>query len=193
MLVAGGLAGCSKGQPTAQASTAPVTSPTASSSSSPTATATSSESSVLPLLGPTGYGALKLGMTRTLAQATGLTTGTTTSGTGACGGAGDGYLAGSPTSGSDELAGRLFFSSATRGLVAIYARPGVMTPQGIGLESTYTQVHAAFPSWHGIESDTSGRGAVAVPGNSHAHYRIVVQDAKVIQLSLDSNDQDCYE
>jgi hypothetical protein len=40
---------------------------------------------------------------------------------------------------------------------------------------------------------TNGRGGVDVPGNEEAHYRIVVRDHTVTQLSLDSDQQDCYE
>jgi hypothetical protein len=132
-------------------------------------------------------------MTRAKARATGLTTGITTSGTGTCGGPGDGYLAASPTPSNVAVVGRLFFSASTGRLVAIYAIPDVMTPQGIGLGSSYARLHAAYPTWQGIGPDsTSGRGSVAVPGNPHAHYRIVVQTT-VAELSLDSDAQDCYE
>jgi hypothetical protein len=191
-LLAGGLAACTQGQPTVPASTPPPASSTASASAA--ASASPSESSTQPVLGPTGYGALSLGMTKAEARATGLSTGITTSGTGACGGPGDGYLAGSPTPSSpDAVAGRLVFSASTGRLVAIYAIPDVKTPQGIGLDSSYAQLHAAYSTWQGIGPDsTSGRGSVAVPGNPHAHYRIVV-DKKVLQLSLDSDAQDCYE
>jgi hypothetical protein len=65
---------------------------------------------------------------------------------------------------------------------------------GIGLDSSYAQLHAAYPTWQSIVGPerTAGRGGVAVPGNPHAHYRIVA-NKKVLQLSLDSDDQDCYE
>jgi hypothetical protein len=53
-----------------------------------------------PLLGLAGYGALHLGMTKAEAVGTGLTTATTGAGTGACGGPGDGFLAGAPNPGS---------------------------------------------------------------------------------------------
>lgn len=151
----------------------------------------------MPLLGPNGFGALGLGMTRTEAIATGLTTGTVAADTGQCGGPSDGVLAGSPVAQDEtDVAGRLFFSASTGRLVAIYAFPGIKTPEGIGLGSTYERMHAVYPDWNPVpfgDSDTDGRGGVAVPGNSDAHYRIVVSDGKIVELSLDSNDQDCYE
>lgn len=92
-----------------------------------------------------------------------------------------------------DVSGMLVFSQNTGRLVAIYAYPGVKTPQGIGVGSTYDEVHAAYPAWKPIGPDpTSGRGGVVVPGNPDASYRIVVLDDRVTQLSLDSH-QDCYE
>jgi hypothetical protein len=80
--------------------------------------------------------------------------------------------------------------------MAMYAFPGIMTPQGIQIGSTYDEVMAAYPDYtHQLFPDTptDGRGRAKVPGNPNAHYRIVISDMKVIQLSLDANDQDCYE
>jgi hypothetical protein len=54
--------------------------------------------------------------------------------------------------------------------------------------STPDYQHMQFP-----DKPTDGRGPATVPGNPNAHYRIVVSNAKIVQLSLDSNDQDCYE
>jgi hypothetical protein len=54
-------------------------------------------------------------------------------------------------------------------------------------------MHAAYPTYQGIGDAINGRGGVAVPGNPQAHYRISLQAGKVAELSLDANDQDCYE
>ena len=146
------------------------------------------------MLGLTGYGALSLGMTQAEAQATGLTAGITTSGKGNCGGPGDGYLAGSPTPSDVAIPGQLVFSARRGRLVAIDPFGDVTTPQGIRLDSSYAQLHAAYPMWRAIGPDsTYGRGGVAVPGNPHAHYRIVANGKVVVELSLASDAQDCYE
>jgi hypothetical protein len=197
-LVAGGLAACSGGTPVASPTT-PAASVPATSSSGPTTGPTTGPTypPAPPHLGPAGYGALQLSMTRAAASGTGLTTSTMASGTGACGGADDGYLTGAPAPDPSGIVldGRLFFSASTGKLVAIYAFTGVSTPEGIGLGSSYAQVHAAYPTWHSIseEDPTNGRGGVPVPGNPQAHFRIVILGGHVVQLSLDANNQDCYE
>ena len=80
-----GLSACTQGsRPATQSTSTPNTSITsASPTSSPTPL----------LLGPNGYGAITLGMTKAQAVATGLTAGTTATGEGTCGGSSDGYLA----------------------------------------------------------------------------------------------------
>ncbi len=198
-----GLGACSQGaSAVGQPTTAPpvsVTTPPAAPSPTPTSTPTPPPppAPAVPTLGPAGFGALHLGMTKVEAVGTGLTTGTTTAGKGACGGTGDGYLRGTPNpGGADDLAGRLFFSAQTGRLVAMYAFAGVKTPQGLELGSTHGELIAAYSDWDPLPvpgSATDGRGGAAVPGNPDAHYRIVVSKNKVIQLSLDSNSQDCYE
>lgn len=139
-------------------------------------------------LGPTGYGALALGMTVDQAEATGLMT--QMSGSPAAGCDSSTHLVGT-VAGPTEESGALFFSQ-DMGLIAIYAYPGLKTPEGIGLGSTYQQVHAAYPEWQGLEG-TSGRGSAKASGN--ASYRIVIDGStkKVIELDVQLNDQDCYE
>jgi hypothetical protein len=137
-------------------------------------------------------------MTHAEAIATGLTVGTTGD-AGSCGmdGGNDGLLrtAPSPFVNALGLYGWLVFSENSGRLVAIYAFPGIHTPQGIGDGSSYAQLHAAYPDWYGTfgTSPSDGRGWAKVPGNPNAHYRIVVAGGKVVELSLDDNHQDCYE
>jgi hypothetical protein len=165
--------------------------PSASSAPSTGATPTPSAPAAPKALGPLGFGALKLGLTKAEAVATGeaaLITGTK----GECGGATDGFLAGAPAAHPDALPGKLFFSTTSGKLVAIYAIPGAKTPRGIGLGSSYADVHTAYPSWQPVGgSGTNGRGPVST--GSGAHYRIVISAGAVKELSLDSDNQDCYE
>jgi hypothetical protein len=185
VLAAGGLGACTSTPPVAAPPTGPATSP-----GTPPAAPTTTPPAP-PQLGPTGYGSLQLGLAKSAAANLAIQASADPSGQ--CGGSGDGYLPGSPLPDGQSLDGRLFFSGSTNKLVAIYAYMGVLTPQGITVGSTYAQLHAAYPAWHGLFEPTSGRGGVAVPGNPNAHYRIVVSNQKVVQLSLDANDQDCYE
>jgi hypothetical protein len=187
LLIVGALA-CSKSP-----APAPSDEPT-----SPTVTASPDTSpSPEPLfLGPFGYGALTLGMTKSAANATGLTTGIDTGTPAGCGAAGDGQLAGAPPLDFSELQGWLVFQSGSGGLVSIYAFAGVETPQGIKIGSTKAEVVAAYPTFEtfsGVDGEEDGRGGAPVPGNPDAHYRIVILDGKVFQLSLDANNQACYE
>lgn len=157
-------------------------------------------SSALPTLDAAGYGALKLGMTKAEAAATGLAVGI--SGTeGSCGDTSDGTLAGAPTAEPTAevsyVRGNLFFSADTGKLVVISAYGPVATPEGIKVGSTVAQLKAAYPSWSGEPDDAgnpsdSGRGYVELPGGK-ASYRIVTDSGSVVELSLDSADQDCYE
>jgi hypothetical protein len=196
VVVLAGAAACTTTEvPIGQAAT---TAPAVTASSAPGAPASPSapasrSAAALPILGPNGYGALKIGMSKAQARTTGLVTGVSSGNAGACGGPGDGFLTGAPSTADTAVVGRLFFSATTNKLVAIYAIPGVQTPQGIALGSSYEQLHAAYPSWSAISEDpTEGRGGVGIPGYPHNGYRIVVRDHKVVELSLDG-EQDCYE
>ncbi len=192
LLVLGGCAG---------APTTPTGSPTASgpvdSSATPAVpapTSTSPSASPSPgglTLGPTGYGALLLGMTKAQARATGLVTGV--KGTkGVCGGRPpDGHLAGAAYRNQSDLSGKLFFSYTTNKLVMIGAMSGVSTPEGIGLGSSAAKVSAAYPSWRPNLPNTPGVDFVSVPGNRAASYRIFVLNGHVTDLVLLSHDQDC--
>ena len=145
-------------------------------------------------LGPNGFGALTMGMTKAEAVATGLTEGTS-AGDGTCG-LSDGHLLGTAAApvAPTDVAGWLVFSGTTDRLVAMYAYPGLTTPEGIGLGSSYADVHAAYPDWTPIAPEgTEGRGHARVPGGAaQGSYRIVIIDDRVIELSLDVR-QDCYE
>ncbi|WP_144121900.1 hypothetical protein [Catellatospora sichuanensis] len=175
------------------------TGPSANPAGTPAATtpaAPSTSASPVPpppadalLLGPTGYGRLRLGMTQAQAAATKLITPLAGKQSGCYRYA---HLVGSPATGEHDIAGRLFFSE-TLGLAAIYAYSGVKTPEGITVGSTFDELRRAYPSWESVSGDKDGRGYVRVPGNAEAIYRIEVGAGKVIQLSVQLLNQDCYE
>jgi hypothetical protein len=193
-LLGGALGACAKSanQQVAQPSST-TGSPTATASAAPSPTATATTLPTKPaeiFLGPFGYGRLKLRQPEAQAKATGLATDWTGSGPGCSVHA---YLVGSPTMDELSIQGRIFVSS-TYGVVAIYAYPGIKTPKGIGLGSTYAQLHQAYPAVNIFVGDNNnGRGSAPVPGNAHASYRIIMNSGKVSELSLDSDKQDCYE
>lgn len=183
------------------ACTSPTTAPSASNpaptvapTSAPATSASPSQTATLTL-GPLGYGTLKLGATKAEARATGLTQGVSSSSKGACGADSDGWLKGAPTPSDDSEDGRLFFSANTGKLITISAYGQIATPEGIKLGSTVKELKAAYKDWSSIESDddNNGRGYANVSGNKKAVYRIVTDAGKVIELSLESDAQDCYE
>jgi hypothetical protein len=151
-------------------------------------------STAVATLGPDGYAGLTLGMSKTQALATGVTTGISdTSGT--CGADGDGRLQGALPADSSDLDGKLFFSINTGKLVIIGATSSIATPQGVHLGSSVKDVKKAYPKWKGSEGDEgdAGLGFIKVPGNPQAVYRIYIDAGQVMELTLQANDQDCAE
>jgi hypothetical protein len=168
----------STGSASASASSNPTTTPAAA----PMTTTTAPTGPLV--LGPTGVGPLLLGMSLDDANATGLVDHIAAP-TQACS---EGLLKGEHTK-PDEGA---LFMSAHLGVAAIYAYGDVATPEGIKLGSTYDQVHAAYPSWRGIDGE-QGHGLIAVPNNSNANYRIDISGGQVVELDIQLEEQDCYE
>ncbi len=162
--------------------------------SSPAASASPSGSAPAPTaaqLGPNGYGGLTLGMTKSQAMATGLATGISGN-NGTCGVDGDGRLDGAIPADASDLEGKLFFSTTTGKLVIIGAMSGIATPEGVHLGSLVKEVKKAYPKWKGSEGD-EGLGFVAAPGNPTALYRIYIDAGQVLELTLQTVDQDCAE
>jgi hypothetical protein len=187
VLLAVSLSACAV--PTAPgASNVPTPQPSMSSVAA-TASATPS-STAEPTLGPDGVGSLKLGMTKAEATASGQATGITGT-TGSCGANGDGRLLGANPADQNDLDGKLFFSTTGK-LVIIGATSALATPEGIHLGSSRKDLKNTYPSWHGSDGN-SGPGFVKAPGNPKAYYRISIDAGQVLELTLQSTDQDCAE
>ena len=129
-------------------------------------------------LGPDGYGDLRLGMSVEDASATGAATFSDPPQGGCTGfaltgfpvrkGLTDGYL------------------SAANGLEVLFARPGMRTPEGIGLGSSAQDVAAAYP-----EADASAALATVPVGD--AEYVISLREGKVTELALAMRGQTCWD
>jgi hypothetical protein len=150
----------------------------------PTATLAPTPTLSRVVLGPDGYGALKLGMTPAQAQATHLV-GTASIAPGQT--CPTGRLLAAPSGGPPSL-----FFSASLGLVAIYAYPGITTPAGITVGSTVAQLQQAYPTWRGLQG-IEGVGYVPAPGSATTEYRIAVSSGHVIEIAIQLDDEDCYE
>jgi hypothetical protein len=136
------------------------------------------------VLGSSGFGALKLGMTSAQAQATHLVGSASLAPGQTCP---TGRLLAAPSGGAPSL-----FYSPSLGLVAIYAYPGITTPAGIKIGSTLALLQQTYPTWRGLQGD-EGVGYVAAPGSTTSEYRIAVSNGHVIELAIQLNNEDCYE
>jgi hypothetical protein len=174
--------------PAAPSSAVPA-SPSAPASRTPPATAsptTSPPATKDPnVLGPTGFGALKLGMTREQAIATGLVD-TFPAGEG---------CASTRLKAAPKGEGHVTYNSE-RGVVAIDAYNSAMhTPEGIHVGSSRDDLLLKYPEWQEAGAVMlDGRGYANVRGNEGAAtYRIVTEKGKVTELTLQDRRQGCYE
>jgi hypothetical protein len=153
----------------------------------PGATPAGSPSLRAAVLGPAGFGELKLGMTRQQAEATGLIApfqDQTVSG--AC--SGRSQLRGAP---AEE---GVVFHHEQLGVAVIVAYADVKTPEGIGIGSSADDVFRAYPDWKSFSDpgERTGRGGAKVPGNAKASYLISITNAVVTDLTLAYNGHNCF-
>ncbi|WP_157430059.1 hypothetical protein [Actinomadura oligospora] len=132
-------------------------------------------------LGPSGFGALKLGMTSVNAKATGEIVLKRAPRGGGCGT----FDLKAHPAGANAVGG---YVSPRYGVASIVARPGMRTPEGIGLGSTLAQVKRAYPR---LLAGVNGSSA-PVPGNPKAVYSLLMANDKIRELSLDLKAQDCH-
>ncbi|WP_221325088.1 hypothetical protein [Actinoplanes sp. L3-i22] len=175
---------------TSTPASAPTTAPAASSApaSKPTSPAATVKAPTTQLvLGPSGLGPLKLGLTFRDAMKSGLLTGGSSTKT--------------PTGCNSEWtpksakgADAHVYFNGDKGLVAFTAYPGLATPEGIKIGSTLKAVLKAYPDWSSIsDPGLEGRGSAKVPGHSGAVYNITIQNGKVTYYMLQMEDHGCYE
>ncbi|MET7420390.1 hypothetical protein [Dactylosporangium sp. NPDC005555] len=168
--------------PTSAAAPPPAT-PSSPASSSPAASSSSSTSGTPALvLGPQGYGTLRLGMTKEQASATGLITPFDNSG---CPQA---FIKGLPAGKGWVVV------SPNLGLVAIEGWEQLATPEGMRIGTSADEMRSKYPTWKVADSNGSwARGYVKVPGNDKAEYRIITMNNKVTEVTLQAANQNCYE
>jgi hypothetical protein len=135
------------------------------------------------VLGPDGVGDLRLGMSLPAALGTGLLTGKSAVDPGGCDA---GYRL-------KSTANSVIWFSADKKIIAIGAEAA--TPEGITVGSSRADVKRAYPKYDQVSDPEpmDGRGLAAVPGNSKAQFRIVIEDDKVTSVTLQSTEQGCYE
>lgn len=147
---------------------------------SPTSKAGTPRAPVGTVLGPDGYGKLKLGMTADQALATHeVAPGADTPGPTYCA---PYYLADHGEQPRVQVSPKV-------GVASIDAFSGMRTPEGIGLGSTMAQVKTAYPNLVIRPNSYS----VVVPGNNKAIYRFGfgANGQKVAILMLQHKDYDC--
>jgi hypothetical protein len=166
-------------------------SPTSTSSTTtktvpPPVTTTTPPAPPPDILGPQGFGQIKLGMTKSQALATGELVVNDPSSDEHC----TGYdLKAFPTP-PEEVS---VYISPNNGVVAIFATKAMHTPEGIALGSTLAKVKAAYPEVAQEDPNPEDPEYLpTVPGNPKAQYRISFENNKVAGLGIEQN-QDCFD
>lgn len=181
-LVTAALTACDSG------TTAPDAAPTSAApvvnSTSVAATPSSTVDKPASVLGPDGLGALKLGMSKDQALATGMIDEFRTM---------DGQAdSACPVSAGLTGQGGTVWWSTRLGVASIAPSAGVRTVDGIEVGASRQKVAQTYPGWT-LAAGEDGHGLVPVPGNPAAVYRIEIKDDKVSSVGLQYAKQDCYE
>ncbi|RLK60123.1 hypothetical protein [Actinokineospora cianjurensis] len=134
-----------------------------------------------PVIGPDGYGTLKLGMSQREAVATGRILSEPVGG-------------GSPECRAHDAPGQVEGAGAVGisdqyGVSIIFGYGGAHTPEGIGVGSTSAEVKRAYPDLK--QGWPESHQVTAVPGHSGNRYDFAVVDGKVVQFSLRNQHEVC--
>jgi hypothetical protein len=179
------------GGPSASAS--PSWTPSQPATTTPTTGGTVNAPPAPTVLGPTGFGALKLGMTEQQAEATGtIKPFKTVQLSDVC--TKSSNLDGAPSGQGTVLLNK------NLGVAIIAAYPGVRTHEGLKIGDSLATAQRIYPNadvpWSalGQPNRAINHALVQVPGNSKAYYRIGISDAgKVDGIALQLMDQGCHE
>ncbi len=134
------------------------------------------------VLGPEGYGDVRLGMSADDAERTGLVTVQRAAPAAACETL---VYVDHPPAGDAEVSG---FVSRKHGVAALFAAPGMETPEGIGLGDSLADVETAYPDL----VDTVNAQLAPLPGEpARAYHFGVDRTGVVVELSLQLDVQDC--
>jgi hypothetical protein len=133
------------------------------------------------LFGPADDAGLRLGMSSEEVVAAG----------GSVTGPGNGCSFVFPAGVTPKKNSTLGYLSATpgKGVVALYAQDGQVTPDGIAVSSTQQEVEAAYPAGHLDPVN----GAWLSPIDANTSYRFDFDHGTTVRISLVADDQDCYE
>ncbi|MFI9846006.1 hypothetical protein ACIHFD_53900 [Nonomuraea sp. NPDC051941] len=134
-----------------------------------------------PVVGPNGFGGLKLGMSLKQAKAAGITK-KIDGGTDGCSGW---DLKKYPT-GKDNVG---LYISPKLGVAAFFAPKAAKTPEGVAAGTAKSQLKKVYPH---LKQDTHGFWVTTVPGNTKAYYSFTVLHGKVTEFGMALKKQDCF-
>lgn len=133
-----------------------------------------------PVVGPTGYRGIRLGMTLQEARATGLLGDPIYEAEGGC------------PSYPLLIDGPFASASISDTVQAIYTS-ATQTPEGIGTGATFEQLRAVYPELRGQTVAPDGHVLVAAPGNPNGQYRFWFSEGGLVKaVSLQFVNQGCW-